>query len=132
MLSLYTWYQNRPRRRLGVAFTHVLGPEKGYPENLVGITFVNERGPTVVLEEVGFEHDRKRIAKTRFFEAYDDRLPKEVPSGHAASYYFDLEDLRNKPTPGKAYCRDATGYFYETSLEHGITSALLVKKQAER
>jgi len=127
-LSFYNFWQGHPRRRVEVHSVYPLGPGE-YP-NLISITFINERGPTVVVEEVGFEFPNgRKIVKMRHMPGYDDPLPTEVSAGHSATYCFYLEELRRGVQREglvfvKAYCRDATGHRYTISLSREIRSAL--------
>lgn len=129
--SLYNYWQSRPRQRVEADFSVPVDFRRleTFGEFIV-VTFINERGHVVVIHEVGFEcADGSKAIKTSY-TPYDARLPTEVPSGHSARYYFELEDLRSsvqqgKPIPVRAYCRDATGRHHKTSLGDKIRSALL-------
>lgn len=123
--SLYNYWQSRPRRRVEVVFAR--HPEvKG---KLIGVIFINERGPEVVIEGVGFEYaDGSKIEK--FEQPLGPPLPTEVPPGHRSIYYYELEELRfyvqeRKAIPASAYCRDATGRYHRSAkLSREIRSAL--------
>lgn len=125
----YKWNQGRAIRRVEVHFVLPLGPEE-YPE-LVSVTFINERGPVVVVEQVGFKFSNGRwIPKVGHIPWCDDPLPTEVSSGHSAMYCFYLEALRRGVQEeglvlDTAFCRDKTGRRYEASLSREIRSALL-------
>ena len=125
LLGLWNWIQNRPRRRVEVVFARL--PEvKG---EVIGVIFINEQGPEVVIVGVGFE-----CADGSKIETFEQRLgpplPTEVPPGHRSIYHYELEELRfyvqeGKAIPVRAYCRDATGHRYETPLTRETRSALL-------
>jgi len=134
-ISLYNLLQGRPRRRVDVIIRYGRHP-KGRLGPHIGITFINEQGPVVVVKEVGFTwaRGRKGFRKGEFFEDCDDPLPKEVPPGHSASYFFELEYLRrfvrvfqDEPRSViRAYCKDAAGRLYESEdLTEGIKSTLV-------
>jgi hypothetical protein len=127
-LSFYNFWQGRPRRRLEVSLGLMLHPAIAETIRGVIVKFINERGPVVVIEEVGFEYADGR--KAVVFRPSGDRLPTTVPPGHSASYYYGLEMWRRAlpagdPIPVRAYCRDATGRGYRASLSREIRSALI-------
>ncbi len=137
VLSLYTWWQSHPSRKVKVACVRWIHPAPEPYGGLIAVTFMNERGPSVVVQEVGFlcADPEKWIVKDEFLVPHDDHLPKEVPSGHSANYYFDLEKLQRVVQEGKsivvrAYCRDATQHVHKSQflnryLSQQINSALL-------
>lgn len=116
-LSLYNLVQSRPRRRVKVIFS-------SHPEleiEYIVVIFINERGSTVQIGEVGFQRaDGSKIAKVRWSGLpHEPQLPTEVPPGHRACYYFELEELRSgvqerKPIPVRAYCRDDTDQYHKS------------------
>jgi len=137
-LSLYIWLRHtRPSRKVKVALVEELIPAPEGFRGAVAIIFINERGPSVVVQEVGFlcADPKKWIVKSEFLKPHDDPLPKEVAPGDNAKYYFDLEKLRRVIEEGKsiavrAYCRDAIEQVYQSPylnryLNRQINSALL-------
>lgn len=134
VLSLYIWKQSRPVRRVTIFPNiplHLLDQPWPFPDlrPCIFVTFINEQGPVVVLQDVGFESaDGTKVEKTRFYPD-DADLPVEVPPGHSVCYSFEIENLRSrvrgKPVPAWAYCRGATGRYYKTPLSQEIRSALL-------
>ena len=92
-ISLYNLCQSRAIRRVEVHFVYPIGP--GTCPTLVSITFINERGRVVAVEQVGFEFPNGRwIPKVGHMPLYDDTLPTKVSSGRSATYCFDVEALR--------------------------------------
>lgn len=134
-ISLYNRWESREIRRVEVASGYPIGPGE-YP-TLILVTFINVRGPTVVLKEAGFEFpDRTRLAKTRAMPILDDSLPKEVFPGRSATYYFRLDDLRKEVQEkgfelDSAYCKDETGHYYRASLSREIRSALSLPPETQ-
>jgi len=138
LLGLWNRIQNRPRRTVEVStdvppdaidFHIEIMKMVGLGGARIYVHFINERGPLVVLEEVGFvSADGTKFQKTRFFHGED--LPQEVAPGYSVRYCFDVEDLRNgfqgKPVPAWAYCRDVIGRCYESRrLSQEIRRALV-------
>jgi len=115
---IYKWNQGRPRRRVKVSLAEPIGP--GTYSRFIAVSFINERGPVVVIEEVGFEcADGSKFIKHGYTPPYDDLVPTEVLSSHSARYCFELEELRRavkakQAIPVRAYCRDATGQYYKS------------------
>lgn len=113
--SLYNLLQTCPKRRVKV----VLARHPEMKGELVGVIFMNERGPEIVIEQVGFEFaDGSKIVR---FESHflSPPLPAEVLPGHRLTYYYDLDEVQmyvedRKSIPVKAYCRDATDHLYKT------------------
>jgi len=126
---VYKWNQGRAIRSVEVHFVYPIGPGT-YP-TLVSITFINERGPVVVVEQVGFGFPNGRwIPKVGHMPLYDDTLPTKVSSGRSATYCFYLEALRRAVQEeglmlDKAFCEDEIGHRYETRLNREIRSGLL-------
>ena len=141
-LSLYTWLRHhRPSRKVKA----VLNNRRDHIE----VSFINERGPDVVVTEVGFECDdgtaRPRPAEDVYeplqfslesyrnprFAARIRSLPRSVPAGQSVRYYFELSKWRHDiqqeghPFPVRAYCRDETDRVYRSSnLGWDVTCAL--------
>ena len=136
-LSLYTWLRYaRPRRRLEAGLNA--------KRDSIVVTFVNERGPDVVLKEVGFECEdgssRRRYAQGVSFSLTDKRaqhdqrytqLPRSAGAGDSLTFRFWLRQWRDDieeeghPLPVRAYCTDATGKRYISSnLRWEVTCAL--------
>lgn len=126
-LSLYTWFRHiRPSRRVEY--------ELSEKRDTIRVTFINERGPDVVLREVGFEYVdgtlRPRHPATvsgpirdKYQRPVDMRLylqlPLSVPAGESLNFYFTLAGWRSDigkghPLPVRAYCRDATRKLYKS------------------
>lgn len=136
-LSVYGLWQRRPRQRVEADLSVPVDMRR--LETLgefIGVTFINERGPLIVIHEVGLECPDGSRAMKASYTPYDSRLPTEVSAGRSATYYFDLEDLRThvrdgKPIPVRAYCRDATGRYYKTPLREKIRSALSLSPETQ-
>jgi len=120
-LSMYMWLcHSRPKRsvKVGLAF-------RG---EHVRVTFINERGPDVAIEEVDFEDAHGTAIGIPIYSEHD--WPVAVPAGLPAHFSFRLESLRHhvkqgRPVPVRAYCRDATGKYYRSAnLSWSITSKL--------
>jgi len=127
-LSLYNRWQSRERQRVEASLG--LMPQQMLAENIrvIMVKFINERGPVVVIEEVGLEYADGRHAIA--FRPPGDKLPTTVPPGHSARYYYPLERWREavqagNPMPIRFWCRDATGRRYETRLSQAIRDAVL-------
>jgi len=126
-LSLYVWLRHtRPSRKVGVDFVDHPQREEG---EVIGIIFINERGPEVAIEEAGFEYeDRSRVVRRQLLGSISTSA--DVPPGRRKTYYYGLwewrKDIREgELVPDKAYCRDETGRYYEAPLSQEIKSALL-------
>jgi hypothetical protein len=138
-LSLYTWLRYaRPRRRLEARLAAKV--------QSIAVTFVNVRGPDVVLEELGFECDdgslRPRWAQGVSFSLTDKsteherqhrslQLPRSVGAGDSLTFTYWLQNLKHDieeeghPFPVRAYCVDATGKVYRSpNLRWDVTCAL--------
>lgn len=122
-LSVYNFLQGLPRRVVKLGFTSM--PE-GLAQCIV-VTFLNERGPKVVINEVGIEYDdgvrHVKIPDRRL----SSRLPTEVPPGHSAKYY--MTGLRGiiherEPDPIGIYCKDQANNCYEAKLSRTVWSTL--------
>jgi len=137
-LSLYTWLRYaRPRRRVEAGLNA--------KRDSIVVTFVNERGPDVVLKEVGFEYEdgsSRRRPTEEVSSSLRDQLaqhavraaqswPRSVGAGDSMRFVFwlrywrrDIEE-EGHPLPVRAYCRDRTGKRYRSSnLRWEVTSAL--------
>lgn len=133
-LSLYVWLRHtRPSQKVEASLGFIRSPVGS--RTYVQIKFINERGPAVVIEDVGFQCDDGTIAQVLIPGPHGarlptDRLPTTVPPGHSAKYYYDLEEWRSNvqagdPVPVRAYCRDATGRYHKSrKLSRKIRSAL--------
>ncbi len=122
-LSMYIWLcHSRPRRIVKVGL--------GGGGELVKVTFINERGPVVSIEEVGFEDAHGTPLGIHPVRSGEDS-PDWVHPGLTADYSFRLLDLRQRVQQGKrvpvrAYCRDATGKYHRSpNLSWSITSTLI-------
>lgn len=142
-ISLYNLLQGRPRRRVEASLVFIGRPTTSQKvvidprtsQEAILITFINERGPVVVIEQVGFECADGRDAV--FLRPYGDPLPSTVSPGHNAKWYVELKpresDIQERESiPERAYCQDATGHRHKTSLNPEITSALSGKELVER
>jgi len=125
-LSLYRWLQHdRPMRSVKVDFVDHPIRKKG---EVIGIIFINERGPTAAIEEAGFKYaDGSRKPRPQLLGSISTSA--EVLPGHRETYYYGLWEWRNdirqgEPVPVKAYCKDETGRYYEAALSQIIRSAL--------
>lgn len=125
-LSLYNWWQGRPRRRLEVS----LDPNREFVE----VIFMNERGPAVLIEEVGFEYpdgSHFELDPETGSVEFGDSVPGAVPpAGGMGRYRWPRQRLlaplrEGELAPVSVYCRDATGHHYKTSLSQETRSALL-------
>lgn len=141
-LSIYVWLRHqRPSRKVKA------GLDDGRPYIIV--TFINERGPDVVVAEVGFECDdgtaRPRSANGVYGPLDFDLQPplihqaaerygrgvRSVPAGQSVRLYFHLGGLRRDieekryPFPLRAYCKDETDKVYRSrNLRWDVTCAL--------
>lgn len=113
-LSLYVWLRHtRPSQEVRV---DVIGPGG----EAMRVSFINKRGPGVVIEEVGFEFgDGSDIVIERMY-AWDEVLP-----GRRLVCHYSFEGLQGEEAPVKIFFRDATGQKYTTSLSPYIRSALV-------
>lgn len=126
-LSLYIWLcHTRPSRKVKVDFVDHPQREEG---EVIGIIFINERGPEVTIEEAGFKDaDGKTIVRPQLFGSISTSAV--VLPGHRHIYYYGRWEWRKairegEPVPDKAYCRYETGRYDEVSLSQEIKSALL-------
>ncbi len=116
-ISLYNRWESREIRRVEVVFPgqeqfiQPLGPPR------VRITFINERGPVVVIRKVGFEYGGHTLALA-YPRGRGATLPTEVQPQHSVSYHLRLATLYGfvlsdgLPPPTRAFCIDATGRYY--------------------
>jgi len=96
---------------------------------VIGVTFINDRGSEVAIEEAGFQYaDGSRKVRRQLLGSISTSV--RVFPGRKHTYYYGLWEWRNdiregEPVPLKAYCRDETGRYYEARLSQQIRSALL-------
>lgn len=112
-ISLYNLWQGRPKREVKV---DLIGPGG----EAMRVSFINKRGPGVVIEEVGFEYaDGSDIVIEGIYAS------EEVLPGHRRVCHYNFEDLRGEESPVKIFFRDATGQKYRACLSPYIKSALV-------
>ena len=141
-LSLYIWLRHtRPSRKVEASLGFVHSPGTS-PQRVVVIKFMNERGPAVVIEEVGFEcADGSKllvlIPGPHGAHLPTEPLPTTVPSAHSAMYYYDLEEWRanlqaGAPAVVRAYCRDVTDRCHKSrKLDQATRSALSLSAETQ-